>query len=88
MFNRQPSPVDVDLRLGGEMRGGHARAELLTEERDQLVAAREVERAAVHGRAVVRGGVGGEGVREAVPVLGVDTAEVAVLETLDLFQRD
>src|ERR1700735_906748 len=76
------------LRLAGEGRGDDVRAQLLAQEPDDLVPAGQPDRLAERGGAVVRGGVAGERVRQIIPELEVDAAEVAVLNLPDLFQGD
>jgi len=80
--------VDGDLRLAGRMHGDHVRSELRAQERDDLVPAGELQRLAVHHRAVVHRGVRGEDLGQFVPQLQVDAAQVAVLHLADLFESD
>src|SRR5712691_5246670 len=61
--------------------------ELVPQEPDDLVPPGELQRLAVHLGAVVHRGVRREHLRELVPQLQVDAAQVAVLHLADLFDR-
>ena len=80
--------VDGDLRLAGRVHGDHVRSELGAQERDDLVPAGELQRLAVHHRAVVHRGIRREHLGQVFPQLQVDAAQVAVFHLADLFERD
>jgi hypothetical protein len=79
--------VHGDLWLARAVHGDHVRPELGPQERDDLVPAGDLQRLAVGGRPVVHGGVRREHLRELVPQLQVDAAQIAVLQLTDLFER-
>src|SRR5688500_7532857 len=71
----------------GHMSRDDPAVQVLGHEGDNALAVVEVDRL-VHGlRAVPGPDVGGEGVAERLPFLEVQSAEIAVLEALDLFDR-
>ena len=79
--------ITVDGDVARAVHGDHVRTQLVPQEPDDLVPAGELQRLAVHLRAVVHGGVRREHLRELVPQLQVDTAQIAVLHLTDLFDR-
>jgi hypothetical protein len=82
------SAVDADLRLACGVHRDDVRSKLGAEERDDLIAAGDLQRLLVDARAVVDGSVRREHVRELVPPLLVDAAKVAVFHLSDLFERN
>src|SRR6478672_9057582 len=71
--------VHGDLRLARAVHRDHVRAELVPQEPHDLVPPGELQRLAVHLRAVVHGGIRREHLGQFIPQLQVDTAQIAVL---------